>query len=321
MAQAVRQTQAAPRPQQGRWHNHLPAWITEDAGYRRLTPGYRQTLQAIADMCDQPDQHGSLLGAFGGKGLIQRIGCSRSTFWQHVKRLEALGFVVPIARGGLLGLHGQAGYRNIGNVYGIPGRRGGLDQRRSHREMRRMVRDQNGRIRRQVLRPGDQPTLWLAEELRPRNVTTHRTFNRGSPKVGLPVVRNSDWGSPEIGHHHHHRPSPLWKNHGACAEQRRDGARRRLRHCTPEDLADTGRLLRLYEDSVERGVAQPGEHGRLIFVGAAERALEEGRNPCALFADLVNRQRWMFVTIEHETRANERIKEYLYGDPRARLDG
>ena len=48
------------------WHNHLPLWILEDPGYRRLRQAKRHTLQTIANKCDRADTDGNLMGAFGG---------------------------------------------------------------------------------------------------------------------------------------------------------------------------------------------------------------------------------------------------------------
>src|SRR5262249_8305461 len=45
-----------------------------------------------------------------------------------------------------------------------------------------------------------------------------------------------------------------------------------LRRVVAEDLRDTGRLLVLYEQAVDRGLAKASEWGRLRFVAAAEHA-------------------------------------------------
>ena len=89
-----------------------------------------------------------MVGALGGRELIEAaVGANRqgqprrSTFWLHIRKLETLGFVALLMRGGVVGS------RSVSNVYGIPGRPGGLDHRRSDRELVRMVADRNGRLR------------------------------------------------------------------------------------------------------------------------------------------------------------------------------
>ncbi|MBV8431992.1 MAG: hypothetical protein JO244_12550, partial [Solirubrobacterales bacterium] len=95
-----------------------------------------------------------------------------------------------------------------------------------------------------------------------------------------------------------------------------------LRHVVPEDLKDTGRLLELHEQAVERGLIGSSENDRLRFVAAAEHARSVGEeNPCGLFVHLVREQLWRYLTQSDEDAANARIKEHLYGPPRSRGGG
>ncbi len=152
--------QPIPRSPARRWHNHVPAWISEGDHFRRLSHTARAVLQGIANACPPPSPDGSLVGAFGGRGLIEAIGCSASTFWVHVARLERAGLLVILTRGGLA-LSDDGQRRNLGNVYGIPGVAGALDARSCDRELCRMVRTAGGQLRRQITRPGAQATLWI----------------------------------------------------------------------------------------------------------------------------------------------------------------
>jgi hypothetical protein len=53
---------------------------------------------------------------------------------------------------------------------------------------------------------------------------------------------------------------------------------------------------------------------RLTFLGLAEHARVVGSaNPCGLFAALVRRQCWHFVTDSDEDAAHQRFKAHLYG--------
>jgi hypothetical protein len=90
----------------------------------------------------------------------------------------------------------------------------------------------------------------------------------------------------------------------------------RLADVRLEDLKDTGRLLDLYHQAVAKGLVTTSEADRLRFIGAAEHALAIATNPAALFAWLVLRGCWRYITQADEDRANARIKAHLRGpDP------
>jgi len=87
-----------------------------------------------------------------------------------------------------------------------------------------------------------------------------------------------------------------------------------LRHIVPEDLQDTARLLTLFEQAQTHGLIGTSDSERLTFLGLAEHARVVGSaNPCGLFAELVRRQCWHFVTDSDEDAAHQRFKAYLYG--------
>ena len=90
-----------------------------------------------------------------------------------------------------------------------------------------------------------------------------------------------------------------------------------LRHIVLDDLQDTARLLVLFEQAHTQGLIGNSNSERLTFVAAAEHARVMGsRNPCGLFAELIRRQRWDYVTDSDEDAAYRRLKHHLYGpDP------
>src|SRR5262249_18501611 len=89
-----------------------------------------------------------------------------------------------------------------------------------------------------------------------------------------------------------------------------------LRDVVPEDLKDTGRLLDLYEQAVDQGLAPPSEWGRLRFVAAAEHARGIGtKNPCGLFVRLVRGGLYHFATGDDEQAASVRLRKHLFGMP------
>jgi hypothetical protein len=91
-----------------------------------------------------------------------------------------------------------------------------------------------------------------------------------------------------------------------------------LSHIVPEDLEDTARLLTLFIHAQTQGLIGKSDSDRLTFCALAEHAKVVGSaNPCGLFAALVRRQQWHFVTDSDEDVAQARLKAYLYG-PAAR---
>ena len=81
-----------------------------------------------------------------------------------------------------------------------------------------------------------------------------------------------------------------------------------------EDLKDTGRLLDLLGQAIDRKLVGSSEADRLKFVAAAEHALAIGQgNPPGLFAYLLRGACWRYITQGDEDRANARIKAFLRG--------
>jgi hypothetical protein len=84
----------------------------------------------------------------------------------------------------------------------------------------------------------------------------------------------------------------------------------------PEDLQDMARLLALFDQAHTQGLIGKSVSDRLTFLALAEHAKVVGsQNPCGLFATLVRRQQWHFVTDSDEDAVQARLKHYLYGTP------
>ena len=87
-----------------------------------------------------------------------------------------------------------------------------------------------------------------------------------------------------------------------------------LQHIIPDDLRETARLLTLCTQAQEHGLLGTSESARLTFVALAEHACGLGAtNPCGLFAALIRRQCWHYVTDRDEDAASARLKQYWYG--------
>jgi hypothetical protein len=81
----------------------------------------------------------------------------------------------------------------------------------------------------------------------------------------------------------------------------------------PEDLRETGRLLKLFDQAVDRKLVGSSEADRLAFVGLAEHARSVGTsNPPGLFAALLRRGAWSFITQGDEDEARRRLRAYLW---------
>ena len=78
---------------------------------------------------------------------------------------------------------------------------------------------------------------------------------------------------------------------------------------TLEDLRDTKRLDKLHAEAVERELITSNEADRLKFFAGAVHAQSVGANPPRLFAWMIWKKRWDFITQADEDEANSRLKK------------
>ena len=85
---------------------------------------------------------------------------------------------------------------------------------------------------------------------------------------------------------------------------------KRIASLTTEDLRDDAKLLDWFNEATKRRnrVLRDNETDRLNVFAAAERALEVGDNPPALFAHIVGEQQWQLISCEQEDRGWQRLK-------------
>lgn len=314
----------------------LPAWITNDPQYhhRPMRAEHRRLLQEIADLSD-PTPNGSLVGALGGQHLADRCGCSYRAFWRRLGRLQALGYVVVVCRGGMR--HKQC----VANTYGIPGECGALDHLRATQQQMRMAPDGNGRWTPQITHPGDQPTLWQNPTTQPKSVTgVHEKCHGGSdtlPKKTESVTGGADTFGEKC-HTTREKTGKTGKNQSGA---RRDASHRsgpskndsqkhskthssrvrlskpRITDVKPADLQDTGRLLVLYDQAVLKGWAMPNEHGKVQFVAKAVYAQrkhrDKERGPGPLFIAMLKAPLYDSVTGTDEDQATHRLADHYHG--------
>ncbi len=145
---------------------------------------------------------------------------------------------------------------------------------------------------------------------------------------GEPASPDLNRSLPLTGNQNTRRPAPMRAGPAGVSlrstRRQKTGSRKKNRRRSPpsapnirdvqaEDLNDTGRLLQLYDQAVEIGMAQAGEGGRLDFVAFAERARCRAKKPGALFFWLLRERKSVFITHADEEEAARRIKSHLYG--------
>lgn len=85
--------------------------------------------------------------------------------------------------------------------------------------------------------------------------------------------------------------------------------RPQLSNIQPEDLVNVGRTDLLFEEAARLGLVKRSTAGRLQFHAAAARALRVGsRNPCGLFAAIVRRGLWSFISQIDEDLALKELR-------------
>lgn len=100
---------------------------------------------------------------------------------------------------------------------------------------------------------------------------------------------------------------------GSSRERKREGEPT-LRRVVWADLLDAKRLLVLHREAAARGLISQSECDRLRFFAAAEHAKAIGtRNPCGLFATIVRKSLWAFITQDDEEAARRALKRIESG--------
>ena len=95
-----------------------------------------------------------------------------------------------------------------------------------------------------------------------------------------------------------------------------------------EDLRDTGRLLRLFDNAVSSGMISSSQETLHNFVAAAEHAIRVGRTPVALFVATVKEMRREpqqrklldYITDGDDEAARRRLVQYRAGPTPPRPD-
>lgn len=84
----------------------------------------------------------------------------------------------------------------------------------------------------------------------------------------------------------------------------------------PSDLAGPLELARAWCAARDDGLVKSNSAELVAFFGAAEHALRVGRNPPALFADLVRRRAWGVLTDADEERGRRQLARAARCRPR-----
>lgn len=317
--------------------NATPPWIVCDGKYKKLKSQHRLTLQGICNKANPPaDAFGDLVGVFGGQTLLEACGCEQRTFWRHLIKLEVLGYVVTLGRGGTYN------GKNYGNQYGVPGQRGSLNAQKAKREMRCMVKGADQKFRPRVIEPGSQIKLWNVNHSEARKVT------QGGPKSDTGVVSNRHKGQPlkptrgschfdkldnnfdgkvsrtpcqsdtpvnetELKNHFHIETEDDVANRNEIQKPTSPEPFWPYRILALEELKCDQTLCLLFDAACSSGLMHWSEDDRLWFFSAAENALRMAKYPPAFFVKLIrkNAERRLFPTNVDEDRAAKRLKNYL----------
>ena len=88
-----------------------------------------------------------------------------------------------------------------------------------------------------------------------------------------------------------------------------------MRNIVEQDLSDTGRLLRLFDDARSQNLIDGSEASRLRFVALAVHARRYATtNPPGLFRSLLKSRRWNYITNDDEDIAVQRLKKHSCPD-------
>lgn len=108
---------------------------------------------------------------------------------------------------------------------------------------------------------------------------------------------------------------------GVSGKQGRDDAPT-FQHVTRQDLYEPARLEKLHHDARRLGLVADSECDRLRFFAAAEHAIVVGtKNPCGLFAAIVRRGLWGFITQGDEDVARQKLRHLGEGQQAERSRG
>lgn len=329
----------------GRYHQHLPAWIYQTAAWAGLRQQHRATLQAVADCCgreqgDDGKPTGNLVGCIGGTRLAERAGVSDRTLTNHLNVLIAAGLVVPTFVPSPRAM--RMARRSLANIYGIPGRSGGLEHKRAQQYKRPYSKRADGRAVPQHLEAGDQAELFHTPNTQgvppiagtssgPSDCDSHDSTCH---QPGVKTLRNFPTPPAKLSYppsktcqpNHTHDHPLIYKTHGAAdgvsksqgdgRAAKATGSRRKCPHVSAEQLRDLRELLALHAECQRRGVpGTAGEAGLHWIVCAAELALAEADKPAAFFAWLVNHEKKLRITQAVEDRARLKLAEHLHPTP------
>jgi len=309
-------------------HAAPPDWITADPALAGLRPGIVSTLRAIAAACWRDPTDGHLVGAEGGDPLYRAAGISRSTFFRHLRVLEALGYVVCLSTGGVVN------GRQYGNIYGIPARRGSLTPRACARRWQRMVQHLDGHWRPETIRPGEQPTLFplgdpvhtpdtkaaeiTEDNSQPCQSDTPPVSARHGPRVS--VTRppcHTDTHHPMMGDHGMVNDHA----HGVQKPVSCGGVAGGFRDIRDTELDSIPRLLVRFGEACEVGYMGGSDADRLRFCALAHYARRRGDRPAAMFAAMVRRAQWDRVAAVDEDWARATLARHEHGQRPARTAG
>ena len=135
------------------------------------------------------------------------------------------------------------------------------------------------------------------------------------PKPASPCLNNKTLSTKDL---KNKKPDPKRSGSYGISKEIKMGSREKntlvnLNQIQPVDLRETWRMIELYEQAIEKGLSSSSEAGQLRFLALAERAKAHGNNPQKLFAWLLKKQKFEYITQADEDAASVRIRAIKNG--------
>lgn len=165
---------------------------------------------------------------------------------------------------------------------------------------------------------GKRRALATRRKRRERGAQTSRAQRDNTVTTGQYRTGPDSTGPDSTGETGSKNPGNRFRGAGVSAKRngKRNGTKSIFSGLSADDLCDTGTLIGWvgWASTQSKSPISRSEQDLLRVVAAAERALEIGDNPPALFASIVGRREWDLISQDQEERARKRLREHQKGE-------